>query len=219
MLIFYLVVILGLGAYLGSKFGWFSKMSWPKNTGSGLWSGVKSNWSLIITVILLGFLGYWIFWDQFPLVELSTTIILLIILGLAAIFHSSKWYIAIGLVGMILLYQVGCDGCNSPDSAGKKPTEITTEKTTEALVLVTESYVAPGIMWTTPTVDFKFKFRAEGHAYSLKFTGMDYFKDYPKEGDFLMPEGAQPGPIIVKAGSGETEPFRVQLYKKIQVKL
>ena len=107
---------------------------------------------------------------------------------------------------------------SDPDSAGKKPTENSTSMK-ECLDPRQEMYVSPGLDWTTEFIDYKFKFRANGHNYCLKFTGMDHFVEYPKEVEqFSMPLGAQPGPVVVRTGKGETQPFRVILYKKFNCK-
>jgi len=94
--------------------------------------------------------------------------------------------------------------------------------TTEALVLVAQSYISfSSEPWITEKIDYRFKFRSDGHAFNLQFTGDNgWLKPvaYPKEGDFYMPPNARPGPVKVTAGKEETQEFRIQLYKRIQIK-
>jgi len=93
--------------------------------------------------------------------------------------------------------------------------------TKELLEPMGEGMVGPNTTWVTNTVDYKFKFRTDGHAYNLQFSkvggGWTNPISFPKEGniDFSVPNDATQGPVLVTAGLGEVGQFKVQLYKRI----
>ncbi len=94
---------------------------------------------------------------------------------------------------------------------------------TDALILIQEFYINPGDTIVTGRIDYKFELRTEGHAVNLSFSGENgtWLKpvSYPKEGDFNMPSDAKPGSVKVTTGKGETQKFRVELFKVAKVKI
>ena len=100
---------------------------------------------------------------------------------------------------------------------------VSNSTTQEALVLISSGFVSPSSEWITPVIDYKFKFRSDGHTYNVQFSSVNggWTKKVilPKEGDIeiIIPKDGTQGPAKITAGEKETEKFRVQLYKKVNL--
>lgn len=153
----------------------------------------------IVAVVVLVFLII-IFWAKISLKLIIVTVVVILIATLIYIF-----------------------GLPSFSCSTEKEEVVQEQQIVEALVLVQEYYLTPGSEWITPKIDYKFKFRSEGHAFNVQFStennGWTEKVPIPKEGDVIItiPSNGIQGSAKVTAGANETNGFRVQLYKKINL--
>ena len=96
----------------------------------------------------------------------------------------------------------------------------------EVLELIDYGYIGGNkAEWVTPPVNYKFKLRTEGHSFFVQFSteNRGWTKKILISGEedinIPTPPDAIQGPLKVTKGPNETREFRVQLYKKINIKI
>jgi hypothetical protein len=87
------------------------------------------------------------------------------------------------------------------------------------------AFIGPGDSWETGYIDYKFRFRTNGHSIYISFTSKNggwtkpFFQDKDFEGDIPIPsdiadKNKRKIKAKVTAGPEETTPFKVWLYKR-----
>jgi len=134
--------------------------------------------------------------------------------------------IIFGAVLLFILIPLIFGGGTSNDNVTSTP-PITRSRasynTTEALVLIDYSYIDSVTSWITPYVDYKFKVRSERHFYFIQFSSVNggWTKKtlIKRDTNLQVPSNGTQGPLRITAGPKETKRFRVQLYKRIRVRM
>ena len=139
--------------------------------------------------------------------------------------------IAIILSGLFILFFIFIPWVysDSGEENNNIPTETETNNTpplgtySEGLFLMGYGYVDSLTNWITPPVSYRFKIRSERHSYFVQFSATNgkWTKKFliDKDTDLKVPSNGTQGPIKITAGPKETKRFRVQLYRKIRVKI
>jgi len=130
------------------------------------------------------------------------------------------------VIAIIIVIPIVCSRENKEDKKEDTTSSNTSETSyKEVLELIGYGYVGgTRTEWITPTVNYRFKLRSEGHAYFVQFStengGWTKKILIPAEGDDdkPLPDGVVQGPVRITPGPNETREFRVQLYKKINIK-
>ncbi len=138
---------------------------------------------------------------------------------------SWTWRILILIFIILCLsgWMVSCNWEKTDDSTTNSNTPEVSYK--EVLELMDYGYVGNNkTEWITPKVNYKFKLRSEGHAYFVQFStengGWTKKILIPAEGDMdiTIPSEATQGVLRITPGPNETREFRVQLYRKRNIK-
>jgi len=132
--------------------------------------------------------------------------------------------IIFGVVLLFILLPLIFGGSTSNNvTSTPTTTRSRTSYTTEALVLIDYSYIDSTTRWITPYIDYKFKIRTERHAYFIQFSstngGWTKKTLINKDTDLKVPSNGTQGPLKITGGPKETKRFRVQLYKRIRVRM
>ncbi len=81
--------------------------------------------------------------------------------------------------------------------------------------IIAEHTLKVGEVWATDKLTGKMTIDADGHKFSVQFTGCDEFTEFNFNGkQTSFPSCAEAGPALIKMGNGEKKPFTIRIIQK-----